>query len=44
MTEGDEEHGRVTLTPAIALSGCDQLLDLTLGQMLTRSKRGIGTA
>jgi hypothetical protein len=44
MPEGDEEHGRVTLTPAIALSGCDQLLDLTLGQMLAWPKRGIRSA
>jgi hypothetical protein len=44
MPEGDEEHGRVTLTPAIALSGCHQLLDLTLGSVFTRPKLGVRTA
>ena len=32
---------RVPLAPAVALGGLDQLLDLTLGQMLARSKLGI---
>jgi hypothetical protein len=31
MTEGNQDHGRVTLAVAIAIRGLDELLDLTLG-------------
>lgn len=36
MSEGQEDHGGVPLAPAVALGGLDQLLNLTLGQMLAR--------
>ena len=36
MPEGNQDHGGIPLSPAVALGSLDQLLDLTLGQMLTR--------
>ena len=44
MPEGDQEHGRVALAVAIAAGGLNQLPDLTLSQVFTRSKLGIWTA
>jgi hypothetical protein len=41
--EGNQKHCAVPLSPTIALDGLDELLDLTLGQMLSRPKLGIGT-
>jgi hypothetical protein len=34
MTEGDQDHGRAAMTPAIAFGSLDQTLDLGLGQVL----------
>src|SRR5258705_7264284 len=36
VPEGDQDHGRIAMAPAIALGGGDQLLNLALGQMLAR--------
>ena len=33
MAEGDEDHGAVTMTPAVTLGGIDQPVDLGAGQM-----------
>ena len=35
MPEGNQDHGRVPLAPTVGLGGLDELLNLTLGQMLT---------
>jgi hypothetical protein len=35
MPGGDQDHGGVAVAVAVALGGLDQLLDLTLGQMLS---------
>jgi hypothetical protein len=42
MPKGHQEHRAVALPPTIALGGLDQLLDLTLGQMLPWSQLSIG--
>jgi hypothetical protein len=34
VPERQEDHGRIPLGPTVALGGLDELLDLTLGQML----------
>jgi hypothetical protein len=41
MPEGNQDHGRVPLAPPIALGGLDELLNLTLDQVLPRSKLSI---
>ena len=33
VAEGDEDHGAVTMTPAVTLGGIDQPVDLGAGQM-----------
>ena len=35
---GDQDHGRVTLTPAVALGCLQQALDLGLGQILASAQ------
>ena len=42
MPEGYEDHGGVTVSPAVALHGLDQAFDLALGEMLPRSIFGVG--
>ena len=34
MAEGDEDHGAVTMDPAVTLGGINQPVDLGAGQML----------
>jgi hypothetical protein len=38
VPEGEEDHERVPLAPAIALRGLDQLLDFRQGKVFSRSK------
>jgi hypothetical protein len=38
MAEGNQDHCAIAQSPAISLCGCDQLVDLALGEMLTRPK------
>ena len=38
---GHEDHGRITVTPAVVSGGLDQLLDLGGGEMFTRAIRAI---
>src|SRR6516164_11463927 len=42
MPEAKQQHCAVALSPAVAPGGVDQFIDLTLGQMLSRSKLCIG--
>src|ERR1700733_5193521 len=44
MSKGDEDHGGVTVSPAVALHGFDKPFDLALGQMLPRPIFGVGFA
>jgi hypothetical protein len=44
VPEGEEDHERVPLAPAIALRGLDQLLDFRQGKVFSRSKCGVGQA
>jgi len=41
MPIGDQDHGRIAMTVAVALRGLDQLLDLGLGQVLPLPVVGI---
>jgi hypothetical protein len=42
VPEGDQDHRRVALAPAVALGGLDQLVDLTLGEMFAWPELSIG--
>ena len=33
VSEGDEDHGAITMTPAVTFGGIDQPVDLGAGQM-----------
>ena len=44
VTERDQDHGGVAMTPAIAPRGVDQFLDLGLGQIFAGAQFGIGSA
>jgi len=41
VADGDEDHGAVTMTPAIGLGGVDQPIDLDAGQVLPRPIDGV---
>ena len=44
VPEGGQDHGGVALAPAVASGGLDELIDLPLCLMLTRSKLSIRPA
>ena len=44
MPEGQQDHGRVTMAPAVVLGGLNQPPDLALGQVLTGPIGGVGFA
>ena len=41
VAEGDKDHGRIPVTPAIGLGGIDQPIDLGAGQVLAGPGVGV---
>ena len=44
VPEGNEDHRRIAVAPAVGPGGLDQPLDLSLGQVLADAVHGVGTS
>ena len=44
VPEGNEDHRRIAVAPAVGPGGLDQALDLSLGQVLADAVHGVGTS